>query len=53
MIRLNLYISEKHKKILESIKKENGVPVSEQVRRAIEKYIQEKKDEYYNRRNME
>jgi hypothetical protein len=40
--RLDIFIEERQKTILEAIKKRDGIPISEQVRRAIDKYIQEK-----------
>ena len=53
MIRLDVLIEKNQKVILEAIRKRDGISVSEQVRRAIEKYIKDKQDEYNNRRNLE
>lgn len=51
--RLDVFIDKRQKTILEAIKKRDGIPISEQVRRAIDKYIQEKENEYNNRSNLE
>ena len=52
MIRLDVWISEQQKNILDALKKRDGIPISEQVRRAIDLYIREREKNEHNRRNM-
>lgn len=50
LVRLDIFIEQRQKKILSSIKVHAGIPISEQVRRAIDKYIEEFKNDY--KRNL-
>ncbi len=52
MIRLDIFITQQQKSILNALKKRDGVPVAEQVRRAIDIYIREKKNDY-NKHDLE
>ena len=52
MIRLDIFITQQQKSILNALKKRDGVPVAEQVRRAIDIYIREKKNDH-NKHDLE
>lgn len=53
MIRLDIWVNKQQKVILEALKKRDGIPISEQVRRAIDLYIREREKSEHDRRNME
>jgi hypothetical protein len=44
-IRMNIYLSAKHKGLLESLSAKTGAPVAELVRRAIDSYLVLRKKE--------
>ena len=51
LVRLDIWIEKNQKITLDNIKQADGVPVSEQVRRAIARYIEDYRNAY--RRKLE